>query len=137
MASLNQVTLIGNCTRDPELRYLSSGQAVCNLGLALNERFKKGDEWVEEVIFVDITVWGRQAEQVAEYVTKGQAVCVQGRLKLDQWEQDGKKQTKLKVVAQRVQFLGAKLQKAATESSYNEPATAGEDEHPAFADLPF
>jgi single-strand DNA-binding protein len=109
MASYNRVLLIGNLTRNPELRYTPSGVAVSDLGLAVNESFKnKAGELVEHTCFVDIVVWGRQAETASEYLHKGSPVFVEGRLQLDQWEnKDGEKRTKLRVRADRIQFLGS------------------------------
>ena len=109
MASYNRVILVGNLTRDPELRYIQSGMAVTDVGLAVNDRRKTATgEWVEEVTFVDVTVWGRQAETVGEYLTKGSPVLFEGRLKLDTWEKDGQKHSKLKVVCERMQMLGGR-----------------------------
>ncbi len=107
MNSVNHVMLLGNLTRDPELRYTPSGAAVCQMGVALNRRWKdQAGETKEEVTFVDVTVWGRQAETVASYLTKGRAVAVEGRLQLDTWQTDaGERRSRLKVVAQRVTFL--------------------------------
>ncbi len=109
MASYNRVLLIGNLTRNPEIRYTPSGAAVADLGLAVNETFKnKAGETVEQVCFVDVVVWGRQAETASEYLHKGSPVFVEGRLQLDQWEnQQGEKRSKLRVRADRVQFLGS------------------------------
>ena len=107
MANVNKVFLIGNLTRDPELRFTSNGSAVAGFGLAINRRYKQGDEWKEEVCFVDITVWGKQAENCAEYLSKGRPVFIEGYLKLNSWETDsGEKRNKLEVVALTVQFLG-------------------------------
>jgi single-strand DNA-binding protein len=107
MASLNKVTLIGNLTRDPELRYIASGMALAKFGLAMNRKYKAGDEWKEEVTFVDITVWGKQAETCSEYLSKGRQACIDGRLTYSQWEtDDGQKRSKLEVTADRVIFLG-------------------------------
>jgi len=109
MASLNKVFLIGNLTRDPEVRYTPSGAAVGDLGMAVSRRFKSADgENKEEVCFVNVTVWGRQAETCAEYLKKGRPVMVEGRLRFEEWEKDGKKNNKLVVVAERVQFLGGR-----------------------------
>jgi single-strand DNA-binding protein len=111
MASLNKVFLIGNLTRDPEVRYTPSGAAVGDLGLAVSRKFKSGDgENKEETCFVNITVWGRQAETCAEYLKKGRPVMVEGRLRYEDWEKDGKKYNKIVVVAERVQFLGSRDQ---------------------------
>ncbi len=108
MASYNRVLLMGNLTRNPEIRYTPSGTAVADLGLAVNENFKnKAGETVEQTCFVDVVVWGRQAETSAEFLHKGSPVFVEGRLQLDQWEnQQGEKRSKLRVRADRVQFLG-------------------------------
>jgi single-strand DNA-binding protein len=102
------VILVGNLTRDPELRYIPSGTAVSDIGLAVNDRIKRGDQWVEEATFVDITLWGRTAEIANEYLSKGSPVLIEGRLKLDRWEKDGQKHSKLKVVGDRLQMLGSK-----------------------------
>lgn len=131
MASFNKVILVGNLTRDPELKYIPSGTAVCELGLAINEREKRGDEWIESTTFVDVTCWGRTAEVASEYLTKGASVLIEGRLKLDTWEKDGKKNSKLRVVGERMQMLGGKSEakpQAAT-TSYKPPKfqTTSED----------
>lgn len=109
MASYNRVILLGNVTRDPELRYISTGTAVTEIGLAVNDRRKTASgEWVEETTFVDVTLWGRTAEIAGEYVTKGSPLLIEGRLKLDTWEKDGKKNSKLRVVCDRMQLLGSR-----------------------------
>ena len=109
MASFNRVILVGNLTRDPELRYVPSGMAVTDIGLAVNDRRKGANgDWVEEVTFVDVTLWGRKAEIACEYLNKGAPALIEGRLKLDTWEKDGKKNSKLKVVGERLQLLGSK-----------------------------
>lgn len=106
MPSFNKVLLMGNLTRDPELRFTAGGAAVCSLGLAVNRKYKQGDEWKEEVCFVDITVWGKQAENCAEYLSKGSAAFIEGRLHLNSWAtESGEKRNKLEVVANTVQFL--------------------------------
>jgi single-strand DNA-binding protein len=108
MAQLNKVFLMGNLTRDPELRRLANGTAVTDLGLALNRTFTgKDGEKREEVVFIDVTVWDRQAETCCQYLKKGRAVHVEGFLKMDTWEDknSGEKRSKVKVQADRVQFL--------------------------------
>ncbi len=106
-ASLNKVMLIGNLTRDPEVKYTPKGNAVCDLGLALNDSYKAQDGTIKETVtFIDVEVWGRTAENCKQYLTKGRPVFIEGNLKLDQWEQDGQKRSKLKVRAITVQFLG-------------------------------
>lgn len=108
MASYNRVTLVGNLTRDIELRYTPSNTAVTDIGLAVNDRVKRGNEWVEEATYVDITLWGRTAEIASQYLTKGSQVLIEGRLKLDTWETDGQKRSKLKVVGDRLVMLGGR-----------------------------
>ncbi len=111
MASLNKVYLIGNLTRDAELRVTPKGTSVAQFGLAVNRKFKKEDNTDgEEVTFVDIEAWGKQAELVAKYLTKGSPAMVEGRLKFEQWEdkQSGQKRSKLKVILENVQFLGTR-----------------------------
>jgi single-strand DNA-binding protein len=106
---MNRVFLMGNLTRDPEaVRRTPSGMAVTDLGLAVNRKYKAGSgEMKEETCFVNIVVWGNQAENCVKYLRKGSQVLVEGRLQYDEWERDGKKQSRLRVVADRVQFLGA------------------------------
>ncbi len=108
MASYNRVVLLGNLTRDPELRYIGSGTAVSDIGLAINDRVKRNNEWVEETTFVDVTLWGRTAEVANEYLSKGSSVLIEGRLKLDTWEKDGQKRSKLKVVGEKMQMVGGR-----------------------------
>lgn len=100
---------MGNLTRDPELRTVGSKQtAVCDLGLAVNERRKSGNEYVEEATFVDVTLWGRTAEIAEQYLSKGSPVLIEGRLKLESWEKDGQKRSKLKVIGEEIRLLGGK-----------------------------
>jgi len=110
MASFNKVILMGNLTRDPELRVTPKGTAVCQLGLAVNSSYKdKEGNTKEETTFVDIDVFGRQAEVIAKYMSKGRPILVEGRLKLDSWEsKEGEKRNKLKVVLENFQFVGAR-----------------------------
>ena len=107
--SFNQVTLMGNLTRDPDLRQIPSGQSVCSFSLALNRSYKGSDgNWQEATDYVDIVAWGPLGERVAQYVTKGRPVLVSGRLQSQSWEKDGQKRTKLEVVANDVTFLGGR-----------------------------
>ncbi len=109
MASYNRVILLGNLTRDPELRYIQSGMAVTDLGLAVNERRKgPNGDWIEEATFVDVTAWGRNAEIASEFLTKGSPVLIEGRLKLDTWEKEGQKRSKLKVVCEVLRLVGGR-----------------------------
>ena len=108
MADLNKVMLIGNLTRDPEVRYTPKGTAVGDLAMALNSTYKTKDGQVkEEVCYVDVVAWGRQAETAKEFLTKGSPIFVEGRLQFDQWEtKEGEKRSRLRVNADRIQFLG-------------------------------
>src|SRR5262245_17861022 len=111
MASYNRVILLGNITRDFEVKYLQSGMAVTEIGLAVNERRKnQAGEWVDETVFVDVTLWGRTAEVAGEYLSKGSPVLIEGRLRLDQWEQEGQKRSKLRVTCDRMQMIGGRGQ---------------------------
>jgi len=108
MASFNRIIIMGNLTRDPEYKQLTSGQAVCRLGLASNRQFKnkQSGSMVQEVCYVDVDVWGAQAESCRQYLQKGRAVLIEGRLKLDTWEdQEGKNRSKHSIVADRVVFV--------------------------------
>lgn len=106
--SFNQVTLMGNLTRDPELRTTPNGQSVCGFSLALNRSYKGGDgEWQEVTDYIDIVAWGPLGERVAQYLSKGRPALVSGRLQSRSWEQDGQKRSKVEVVAQDVTFLGS------------------------------
>jgi single-strand DNA-binding protein len=110
MASYNKVMLIGNLTRDPEVRYTPKGSAVCDIGLAVNRVYTADSgEKVEEVTFVDITLWNKTAELAGKYLSKGRPVFIEGRLVMDSWEDKatGQKRTRLKVVGEQMQFLGS------------------------------
>ena len=143
MASYNRVILVGNLTRDPELRYIPSGTPVADIGLAVSNRYKNSSgEWVEEPTFVDITLWARTAEVASEYLSKGSPVLIEGRLKLDTWEtSEGQKRSKLKVVGERMQMLGSRADRegsggpapARQDSEYSEavPPSQGLDTPPS------
>jgi single-strand DNA-binding protein len=157
MASYNKVLLMGNLTRDPEVRYTPKGTAIANIGLAVNRRWTtESGEQKEEVTFIDIEVWGRQAETVGQYLSKGKPMFVEGRLKLDSWEdkESGQKKSKMKVVCEHFQFIGAPSGKTefkdqapsdetparsrrpaaspAREAIEPEPAPAGEEDNIPF-----
>jgi single-strand DNA-binding protein len=122
MASLNKVMLIGNLTRDPELRYTPGGRAVCDIRLAVSRRFKRANgEDGEETCFVSVVVWDKQGENCGKYLTKGSPAFVEGRLQLDEWEKDGKKSSVLRVLAERVQFLGSRRAEGGEGGSESEP----------------
>jgi single-strand DNA-binding protein len=116
MANLNKVLLLGNVTRDPEVRYTPKGSAVCDLGVAVNRQYTlDSGEKREEVTFVEVTLWGRTAEVAGEYLKKGRPVFIEGRLQMDTWDdkQTGQKRSKLRVVAENMQLLGGRAPGAA------------------------
>jgi single-strand DNA-binding protein len=123
MASFNKVILMGNLTRDPELRYTPNGQAVCEFTIAMNHKYVVGGQSREEVCFMDIVVWAKPAESCGRYLHKGASVFVEGRLKQDTWEdKEGRKRSKIRVNADRVQFISTRNTSAgsnAPEQSVN------------------
>ena len=128
MANLNKVMLIGNLTRDPELRHTPKGSAVTDLGLAVNRKIADGNGgWRDETTFVDVTVWGSSAENANKYLSKGRGVFIEGRLQMDVWDDKttGQKRTKLKVVADNLQFLPDGKGGAARQS--NDDSSSGSD----------
>jgi single-strand DNA-binding protein len=147
MANLNKVMLIGNLTRDPELRHTPSGMAVADFGLAVNRQRKGADgNRIDEVTFVDVTAFGKQAEVIQQYTRKGRPLFVEGHLKLDQWtSQDGQKRSKLSVVIENFQFLDSKGSGggggpsggAGGGSRGSEPVSSGSDYGPSDEDIPF
>ncbi len=131
MASYNRIIIMGNLTRDPEHKQLQSGQAVCRLGVATNRQFKNRQtgQNTQEVCFIDIDVWGQQAESCKQYLSKGRSVLIEGRLKYDTWQDpDGQKRSKHSIVADRVTFLGSGAQDDAeaesTETEFRPAAQA-------------
>ena len=142
MASFNKVILIGNLTRDPELKYTPKGTAACQIGMAVNRKWRneQGQDQ-EEVTFLDVQSWGKQAEAISKFLRKGSPLFVEGRLKLEEWEKDGKKQTKLRVVLESFQFLGGvkqegapapKPQRVGTETHETTPAIEADDDSVPF-----
>lgn len=113
----NKVILVGNLTRDPELRYTPQGTSVCNFGIAVNRKYKQGEEVKEEVTFINVVVFGKQADTCGQYLNKGSAVLVEGRLQERRWETDeGQKRSKHEVVAQNVRFLSKRQSTAEMET---------------------
>ncbi|MBL9176213.1 MAG: single-stranded DNA-binding protein [Verrucomicrobiales bacterium] len=155
MASYNKVILLGNLTRDPELRYTPKGTASARLGLAVNRSYKTDTgETREEVTFVDIDAWGKQAELIAQYLRKGNPLFVEGRLKLDQWDDktSGQKRSAIRVVMENFQFVGGRAEgrpaggppssgHSAPASPASAPASGGDSGHdgppPEEDDVPF
>jgi len=122
MASFNRVVLVGNLTKDIELRHTKSNTAVTDISIAVNERVKKNEQWTDEVHYFDITLWGRLAEIAAEYLSKGSSVLIEGRLKHDRWEQDGQKRSKIGIVGEKMQMLGSKG--GGSNSNYSAPSSS-------------
>ena len=143
MAAINRVVLVGNMTKDPELRHTQSGMAVCNLRLAVNTRRKDDTgQWVDKPNYFDITVWGNQGERCAQYLSKGRPVGVDGRLEWREWETpEGNKRQAVEVVADTVQFLGSRGDGDGGSGGYipNEVATPAGDfpTTPTDDDIPF
>ncbi len=129
MASYNRVILLGNLTRDPQLRYLPSNMAVCEFGLATNRRWRDRDgNQKEEVCFVDVEAFGRQAETINQYMGKGRPILIEGHLRLDSWTgQDGQKRSRLRVVVDSFQFVGGRVE----QSGGSAERGPGREEHPA------
>ena len=154
-SSFNRVILLGNLTRDVEMRYIPSGMAVTDIDLAVNDRRKnQSGEWTEETTFVDVTLWGRTAEVAGEYLSKGSPILIEGRLKLESWETEGQKRSKLKVVGERMQMVGGRsggnvaeagesrrASRSVDQNEYNQPAAVSASEPPAgdetSEDIPF
>ena len=143
---INQVVMIGNLTRDMEIRYAQNGNCIGNFSLAVNRAKKQGDKWIEETSFFDVSLFGKMAESLKPYLVRGQKVCVVGYLKQDRWEKDGKNYSKVVIVAENIQLCGGgkkdegkgtfrpdKVYNSAQEAlDADAPCTSGFDE-----DLPF
>lgn len=135
MASFNQVTIAGNVTRDPEVRYLQSGKAVCELGVAINQPRKgPNGERIDNTIFVDVTLWERTAEVAGEYLKKGAPVLIGGELAMSEWEKDGKKFSKLKITGRVLQMLGSPRGQGGQHES---PRDQTSQVNPSLEDAPF
>ncbi len=137
MASYNKVILVGNLTRDPEVRYTTGGTAVAEIGLAVNRSWtdRASNERKEETTFIDVTLWGRTAEVAGEYLSKGRPVLIEGRLQLDQWEDkdSGQKRSKLKVVGETLQMLGGRPEGMQSGASASKPHFSGDSQPPTAA----
>jgi single-strand DNA-binding protein len=107
MSDVNVVVLVGRLTRDAELKYTNSGSSVCRFSLAINRRKKQGEQWVDEPHFFEVDYWGKGAEAISQYLTKGKQVAVDGELRQDRWEQDGQSRSKVIISANNVQLLGS------------------------------
>lgn len=136
MASFNKVILLGNLTRDPEVRYTPNGVAVASFSIAVNRKYKQGDADKDEVSYFDIVVFGKQAEACGHYLNKGDSILIDGRLQQRRWEDAGQKRSKIEVVANQVNFMPKRQGQAASSPA----ATGAEQDTPADAgdgDIPF
>jgi single-strand DNA-binding protein len=113
MADINHVTLVGRLTRDAELKYTNSGQAVSNIGIAINQRRRRDDQWVDEAHFFDCVVWGKTAEALNQYLVKGKQIGVEGQLRQSRWEQDGRTRSRVEIFVNNLQLLGGRNDSAA------------------------
>jgi single-strand DNA-binding protein len=139
MASFNRVILVGNLTRDVELKYTSTQTAVTDVGMAVNDRRRTPNgDWVDDPVFVDVTLWGRTAEIASQYLNKGSSVLIEGRLKFDTWETDGQKRSKLRVVGERMQMLSPRSANGppAPHSDGSAPQYSAAPGHPGAAEPP-
>ncbi len=146
MADVNHVVLVGRLTRDAELKYTGTGSAVSKFGLAINRRRKQGEQWVDEANFFDIVVWGKTAESLTKYLTKGKQIAVDGELRQSRWEQDGQQRSRVEVHANNIQLLGAPggggSQGAPGRSGPGQTSSEGADDAPESSgefvdDIPF
>jgi single-strand DNA-binding protein len=140
--NINRVVLVGNLTRDPELRHTPSGTPVCSLRVAVNTRRKdETGQWTDKPNYFDVTVWGQQGENCAQYLSKGRPAAIDGRLEWREWEaQDGSKRQAVEIVAESVQFLGGRMEGDAQPAYVSAGAAAGGDDFPsspADDDIPF
>ena len=132
--SLNSVNIMGNLTKDPELKFINSGKAVCSLSIANNRVYtSKAGEKVTEVSYFDVEVWGASAENCAKYLTKGSGIVVEGRLRQDRWEKDGKMQSRVRISANSIHFLPKRAERAEGVAVQQQPieAEASENAQPA------
>ncbi len=138
MASYNKVILLGNLTRDPQVKYTPSGTAIAEIGLAVNRYWfdKQTNSRKEETTFVDVTLWGREAEVAGEYLAKGRPVLIEGRLQLDSWDDKttGQKRSKLKVVGERMQMLGSRGDGGGGGARSGAPSSADQSDGPPIGD---
>ena len=140
MNDLNNVTLIGRLTRDAELRYSSGGMGICKFSIATNRSVKKNDRWVDEASFFDCTVFGKTAENIRQYLTKGQQVCISGELVQNRWEKDGRQMSRVEINVNHVQLIGGnKPERQKADNLPNTPENFKDDSAGFFDDsrIPF
>ena len=124
MADINHVVLVGRLTRDAELKYTASGQAVSKFSIAINRRRKNGDQWEDEANFFDIVLWGKQGESLQNYLVKGKMVGIEGELRQDRWQQDGQNRSKIEIIANYIQLLGGGGGQSSGDRSNNQNSSS-------------
>lgn len=129
MSTFTQVTILGNLTRDVEVRSVSGGNTVADLGVAVNERVRKGEDWVDEAHYFDVTLWNKTAEIAAQFLSKGSPVCVTGRLKYETWTKDDVKRSKVSIIGDRLHLVGGKRDDSQPSTK---PTTAPADDDVEF-----
>lgn len=120
MGDINSVILVGRLTRNAELKYTNTGTAVSKVGLAINRRIKRNEQWTDEVSFFDVVIWGKTAEGLQPYLLKGKQIGVQGELRQNRWEQEGQARSKIEVIATNIQLLGSKDGNQSNQSTGNQ-----------------
>ena len=146
MADINRVTLIGRLTKDSDLKYTQGGLAISNFSIAVNRRRKSGDQWIDEVSYFDINLYGKPAESLKQYLTKGKQIAVDGELRQDRWEKEGQNHSRIVIIANNVQLLGGNSENKSNSSeqktnffvekqSYEQTFDAEKQEFPE--DIPF
>lgn len=138
MQDLNRTQLIGRLTRDIEMKYTNTGTAIGNISLAVNERIKRFDQWEERASFFDVTLFGKRAEGLQQYLTKGKQIAIDGRLQQDRWEKDGQNRSRVKVIAENIQLLGGKSNGQSNTQYSEQPQQEAAPEQDNFEDsIPF
>ncbi len=136
MADINSVVLVGRLTRNAELKYTNTGMAVSKISLAINRRWKKDDQWVDEVNYFDVTIWGKTAESLQQYLLKGKQIGVEGELRQSRWEQDGKTHSKVEINANKVQLLGGGGKGEGMSQAYKAPESFAPNNAPDNGNVP-
>lgn len=137
MSDINKTIIVGRLTRDAELSYTSSGTALARLGIAVNRRVKQGDSWIDEANFFDAKMWGKRAEAISQYLTRGTQVCIEGELRQERWEKDGQKHSKVTINVNEIQLLGGKKQSEPEYSPKTDPKHNGGGGQAFSDDIPF
>lgn len=137
MADVNHSILIGRLTRDAELKYLSSGSAVCKFSIAVNRRVKKGESWEDEASFFSIVLFGKSGEALNQYLVKGKQVAIDGELHQSRWEKDGKTESRVEIYANSVQLLGGDKKEHATPYQTRQESAPADQEPHDDSDIPF